>query len=237
MYKGKKILAIIPARGGSKGLPGKNIRPLLGKPLIAWSIEHAQKSELVDEIFISTDSQEIADVAEQYGVKVPELRPAELASDSAPSSGFVAHTIEEFRKNNTYFDYILLLEPTSPTRKDGDIDAAIKLAVDNPDKDGVVSLGEVHMEHPAIVKTVTEHGVILPFVNTQKVTQRQQLGKVYFPYGVVYLIKVDAFMEKKIFYGENSLPLFIDRWQCYEVDDIYDFTAIEAIMKFQISSI
>lgn len=237
MYKGKKILAIIPARGGSKGLPGKNIRPLLGKPLIAWSIEHAQKSELVDEIFISTDSQEIADVAEQNGVKVPYLRPAELASDSAPSSGFVMHTIEEYRKKNIFFDYILLLEPTSPIRKDGDIDAAIKLAVDNPDKDGVVSLGEVHMEHPAIVKTVTEDGVILPFVDTQKVTQRQQLGKAYFPYGVVYLVKVDTFLKNKIFYGENSLPLFIDRWQCYEVDDIYDFTAIEAIMKLQISSI
>ncbi len=93
MYKGKKILAIIPARGGSKGLPGKNIRPLLGKPLIAWSIEHAQKSELVDEIFISTDSQGIADVAETFGVKVPTLRPAELAVDTAPSSAFIEYTI------------------------------------------------------------------------------------------------------------------------------------------------
>lgn len=234
MYKGKKILAIIPARGGSKGLPGKNIRPLLGKPLIGWSIEHAQQSKYIDEIFISTDSPEIAAVAETFGVKVPYLRPADLASDSAPSSGFVIHTIEEYQKKGQTFDYILLLEPTSPSRKNEDIDRAIMLAIENPNKDGVVSLGEVHMEHPSIVKKITNKNMIEPYVETQKVTQRQQLSKAYFPYGVVYLVKVNTFMDTRQFYGSNSIPMFIERWQCYEVDDIYDFLAIEAILKYRI---
>ena len=98
MYKGKRILAIIPARGGSKGLPGKNIKELCGKPLIAWSIEHAQNSKYVDEIFISTDSQEIANVAERFGASCPELRPAELARDTAPSSEFIVYTLEKMKK-------------------------------------------------------------------------------------------------------------------------------------------
>ena len=96
MYNKKKILAIIPARGGSKGLPGKNIKSLCGKPLIGWSIEQAQASEYIDEIFVSTDSSEIATVAESFGIKVPFLRPSELATDTSPSSAFVLHTIAFF---------------------------------------------------------------------------------------------------------------------------------------------
>lgn len=233
MYKGKTILAIIPARGGSKGLPGKNIRPLLGKPLIGWSIEQAQQSKYIDEIFVSTDSREIADVAESFGVKVPELRPAELASDSAPSSEFVIHTLNKYRNKGKNFDYILLLEPTSPSRKPDDIDTAIKLAVENQEKDGVVSLGEVHMEHPIIDKRISEDGCIESYIDAKKVSQRQQLDKAYFPYGIVYLVKTKVFLAKKEFYGKNSIPMFIERWQCYEVDDIYDFIAIESILKYQ----
>ena len=132
MYKGKKILAIVPARGGSKGLPGKNIRPLCGKPLIAWSIEHAQKSKYVDDIFISTDSREIADVAEQYGVSVPELRPDELAKDTAPSSEFIVYTLNKLKSEGKVFDYFILLEPTSPLRDVDDVDKSIEMIIDNP---------------------------------------------------------------------------------------------------------
>ena len=233
MYKEKRILAIIPARGGSKGLPGKNIRPLAGKPLIGWTLESARKSKYLDEIFVSTDSQEIADVAESFGVNVPELRPAELASDTATSASVVLYTIDYFRKRGKDFEYILLLEPTSPMRKEDDIDNAIALACEHPDKAGVVSLGEVHMEHPSIVKKISEDSIVEPYVEAQKVTRRQQLDKAYFPYGVVYLVRTDYFEKNQLFYGKDSLPYIIERWQCYEVDDIYDFTAIEAIFKYQ----
>jgi len=233
MYKGKRVLAIVPARGGSKGLPGKNIRPLAGKPLIGWTLESAKKSKYLDEIFVSTDSQKIADVAETFGVKVPELRPEELASDTATSASVVLYTIDYFRKKGKDFDYILLLEPTSPMRKEDDIDNAIALACEHPDKAGVVSLGEVHMEHPSIVKKITDKSIIEPYVEAQKVTRRQQLDKAYFPYGVVYLVRTDYFEKNQLFYGKDSLPYIIERWQCYEIDDIYDFTAIEAILKYK----
>lgn len=137
MYKGKRILAIIPARGGSKGLPGKNIRELCGKPLIAWSIEHAQKSKYVDEIFISTDSQEIADVAENYGAPCPELRPAELARDTAPSSEFIVYTLNKMKNENNPFDYFILLEPTSPLRDVEDVDKSIEMLIDSPESESL----------------------------------------------------------------------------------------------------
>lgn len=233
MYKGKKILAIIPARGGSKGLPGKNIKMLCGKPLIGWTIEQAKKSVYIDEIFISTDSDEIAEVAESFGVKVPSLRPTELATDASPSSAFVLHTINLYRKKGIEFDYILLLEPTSPLRKKGDIDNAISSLPDDNVCAGVVSMGEVHMEHPSIVKKIVD-GKPFPYLFSKGIiTQRQALDKAYFPYGVVYLVNRVYFEKEHKFYSEQSLPYFIERWQNYEVDDVYDFISIESILKYK----
>lgn len=234
MFKKKTILAIIPARGGSKGLPGKNIKPLCGKPLIAWSIEQAKSSKYIDEIFVSTDSQEIADVAIDYGIQVPFLRPKELASDTSPSSEFVLHTINYYRKIGLEFDYIILLEPTSPLRKKDDIDNAIQLLDNNEGSIGVVSLGEVHTEHPNITKYVDDKGKILPYVDSDKnITHRQNLSKVYFPYGVVYLVRREYFEKKNIFYSRDSTPYYIERWQNYEVDDLIDFLCIETIFNYK----
>lgn len=231
MYNNKKILAIIPARGGSKGLPGKNIKKMCGKPLIAWTIERAQQCPYIDEVFVSTDSEEIAAVCRRYAIDIPFLRPAELARDTSTSADVVMHVLNFFEKNGTHFDYFLLLEPTSPLRKKDDLANAIELAVNNPEKDGVVSLGEVHMEHPMIVKKIADNKIIPYIEDVQKITQRQQTDKAYFPYGVVYLVKTDSFMKNQVFYGENSLPYFIERWQNYEVDDIFDFICIEAILQ------
>ena len=168
MYKSKKILAIIPARGGSKGLPDKNIKLLYGKPLIGWTISQAKASKYIDEIFVTTDCLKIADVAEQFGIKVPFLRPKELATDSASSMDVVDHVLSYFKEEGKHFDYIILLEPTSPLRKKDDLDVAIKLAVDNETSDGVVSLGEVHMEHPMIVKKINEKGKITSYIDEVK---------------------------------------------------------------------
>tara|TARA_R110002050_G_scaffold237905_1_gene373997 strand:+ start:7496 stop:8215 length:720 start_codon:yes stop_codon:yes gene_type:complete len=232
MYNKKRILAIIPARGGSKGLPDKNIKTLFGKPLIGWSIEHAKCSKYIDEIFVTTDTEKIAAIANQFGVNVPFLRPAELANDTSSSMDVVAHVLSHFESRNIFFHYIILLEPTSPLRKKNDLDTAIKLAVENETADGIISLGEVHMEHPMIVKKINEKGKITPYIDDViKITQRQQADKAYFPYGVIYMIKTDIFKKEKAFYTDNILPYYIERWQNYEVDDIYDFVAIEAILK------
>ena len=232
MYKDKKILAIIPARGGSKGLVGKNIKPLCGKPLIGWTIEQASDSNYIDKILVSTDCPEIAETSSKFGIKVPELRPDELSTDTSSSVDVVMYHIETLKDSGSTFDYIVLLEPTSPLRKKGDIDKAIKKAIDNPSADGIISLGEVHMEHPDIIKKISKKGVIAPyFQKEKKINQRQELEKVYFPYGVIYMIKTNIFKEKKAFYTKNIIPYLVERWQNYEIDDIYDFLCIEAILN------
>ncbi|CAE6880905.1 Cytidylyltransferase [Vibrio sp. B1FIG11] len=119
MIDGKKVLAFIPARGGSKRLPRKNILPIAGKPLIGWSIDAAKGSEYIDDIFISTDDQEIADVAAGLGIPAPELRPEHLASDTASTANVLTYTLEKF---GTDFDIVILLQPTSPLRTSQHID-------------------------------------------------------------------------------------------------------------------
>lgn len=233
MYKDKTILAIITARGGSKGLPGKNIKEIGGKPLIGWTLEQAKASRYIDDIFVSTDSKEIAAVSEMFDVVVPELRPDILAQDTTPSTDVIEYTINYMESKNKFFDYFLLLEPTSPLRKENDIDNIIEAAVNHSEFDGVISVGEVHTEHPSIIKKINHSGKIVPYIeNGTEVYQRQQHDKAYFPYGVGYLEKIEVFKRKHAIYTENVLPYFIERWQNYEIDDIYDFICIDGIMKF-----
>ena len=191
MINDKKVLAIIPARGGSKGLPGKNIKELCGKPLIAWSIEQALKSKYIDNVVVSTDTEEIAKIAKECGADVPFLRPAELAADDSPTSDAILHVLEQLNMKGESYDYVALLEPTSLLRKSNDIDDAISMIVKNTDANCLVSVGEVHMEHPMIVKKIDKKGFIAPYIlNIAKIHQRQQAGKAYFPYGVNYIGKV-----------------------------------------------
>lgn len=234
MYKGYRILAVVTARGGSKGLPGKNIKALNGKPLIAWTIEQINSSELIDDYVISTDSPAIAEVSESCGAHVPELRPDYLSTDSASSMDVLKYIIENEENKGRTYDYVLLLEPTSPLRKRGDLDNMIRLAGDNPDRDGVISVGRVQLEHPLIVKKISDEGVIVPYIEKPSgVYQRQQHDEALFPYGVGYLIKVSTFKEKHTIYTSNILPYYIERWQNYEIDDIYDFKCIETVMQME----
>lgn len=225
-----KVLAIIPARGGSKGLPGKNIRPLLGKPLIGWTIEQARASRYITEIFVSTDSREIADVAETFGISVPELRPAELASDTAPSSGFVVSTIEKLRKEGKEFDYIILLEPTSPLRETSDIDRSIEMLAGNPQAESIVGVCKTECAHPAFLTRV-EEGLLRPFQGEMQALRRQELGELYFFEGTVYVSRVDAFLRKRTFYHDKTMPYVVPKWKAFEIDDAEDWFIIESILK------
>ncbi len=238
MYKDKKILAIITARGGSKGLPKKNIKELCGKPLIVWTIQSAQRCTYIDELFVSTDCNEIAAVCENYGAPVPFLRPAHLAEDHSSSVDVVEHVVASLEEQGKYFDYIVLLEPTSPLRKKDDLNTIVEQVVTNAHFDGLITLGEVHTEHPMIVKKITDDGKIASYIeDVKKISQRQQADKAYFPYGVAYVIKVDVFKDKKAFYTDNMDYYIIERWQNYEVDDVYDFLCIEAILKNELEQI
>ncbi|WP_292369167.1 cytidylyltransferase domain-containing protein [Methanoregula sp. UBA64] len=227
-----KILAIIPARGGSKGIPQKNIKLLLGKPLIVWTIEQALLSEYIDRVFVSTDDPEIASVARDAGADIPFLRPKEFAQDNSPTSDAVIHALDVFEKAGESFDIIVLLEPTSPLRENRDIDNAIESFLrHSPDISSLVSVGEVHLENPYIMKTV-ENNCIVPLLKSEQVFfQRQQLPEIFFPYGVIYMSSVPAYRQWKTFYQNKTLAYKIARWQNYEIDDIYDFYCVEAIMK------
>jgi CMP-N-acetylneuraminic acid synthetase len=225
-----RTLGVIPARGGSKGLPRKNIKPLLGKPLVAWTIEQARGSSALDLTVVSTDDEEIAHIAREHGGHVPFLRPADLAGDETPIIDVIRHLLLALEPER--FDVVALLEPTSPLRRSGDIDRALGLLREHYDEaDAVISVGEVHTENPFICKLV-EGRFIRPFVEHEPVLyQRQQLSPVYFPYGVIYAAKSEALVAHGTFYQDRSLPLFLERWQNYEIDDLYDFLCVETIMR------
>ena len=228
-----KIIAIIPARGGSKGLLGKNIKILAGKPLIARTIEQAKKSKLIDKLIVNTDSKKIAKIAQKYGAEVPFLRPKKLAQAKSSIYDVIFHTLDWFEKRGFKFDLVVLLEPTSPLRKENDIDDAIKLFLKNYKRaDSLVSVGEIHLENPSI--TLKRDGkYIKPYIKTD-FSRRQELPKAYFPYGVIYLSKARTLKKYRKFYQKRTMPYFIERWQNYEIDDIYDFICVEAIFKQRI---
>ncbi|MFZ5639688.1 MAG: cytidylyltransferase domain-containing protein [Bacillota bacterium] len=233
MYKGKRILGLIPARGGSKGLPGKNIRPMLGKPLIAWTIGQALACKYLDKVIVSTDDEKIADTAKKYGADVPFFRPEELATDEARSVDVIFHALDFFKQQNYEFDYVVLLQPTSPLRTTNDIDRSIISLIENDDRaDSLISVGELSHGHPHIVQKIDDKGFIQPFCDIKAVAaRRQELSNAYLPYGVIFLAKTDSLRKYETFYQKRTLPFIIERWQHYEIDDIYDFMAAEMILK------
>ena len=232
MYKNKTFLGIIPARGGSKGLPGKNIKELCGKPLIAWSIESGLKSKYLDEVMVTTDSKDIANIAKQYGASVPFLRPDVLASDTATSFDAIKHTIEFYKNEfDKEFDYIVLLEPTSPLRETSDIDIAIEQLF-NSNADSIVGICKTEDQNPAFLVFKNEKDFISGYENhDMKVLRRQDIKDVYFFEGTIYISKTDVLLNKKTFYHENTIGYVVPKYKSLEIDDIDDFIMVEAIMK------
>ena len=228
----KRVLAVIPARGGSKGLENKNILELHGKPLIIWTIEQAMNSKLIDKVVVTTDSQKISDVCKEYGYDVGPLRPPELASDESSIHDTISYIIE---KEEQIYDAVALLEPTSPLRKIDDIDNCISILYDNWQScDSVISLGQIQLEKPEYSKKINDGKITnyCQFDQKQISNRRQDIQKSYFPYGVCYICKTEPLLQFKTFYIDNAFPYFIERWQNYEIDDVFDFTCIQSIMTF-----
>ena len=232
MIEKNKVLAIIPARGGSKGLPGKNIRQICGKPLIAWTIEKAKKSQYLDMILVTTDSPEIAFISRQFGAYVPFLRPAAMATDQASTYDAIRHALGFLKENESKeFDYIVLLEPTSPLREDDDIDRMLEQLIScERDFDSIISVGEVG-EHPSIMKRLAGPQLEPFCVELAQTTRRQDNEPAYFPYGVAYIAKTEALLAENTFYTTRCTYFTIKRYQNYEIDDIYGFLCTESIMK------
>lgn len=234
MYKHKKILAIVPARGGSKGIPKKNIKMLCGKPLIFWSINAGKRSKYIDKLIVSTDSLEIAEVAKQFHAEVPFIRTAELASDTASSIDVIINALDFLAARNEKFDYVLLLEPTSPLRTVEDIDLAIERLLSNKIAKSIVSVAKTESSHPAFCVTIDKDGLAKPFLKKDiKHVRRQELDEVYYLDGTLYFSEVDFLREKKTFYHDKTLIYVVERYKYLEVDEEMDLVCIEALMNWK----
>ncbi len=229
MYKDKKFLAIIPARGGSKGIPNKNIMDICGKPLIAYTIEAGKKSKYVDEILVSTDSDSIKGVAELYGAKVPFLRPEELSSDTAKSIDVVLHAIDFYKNNNMNFDYIVLLQPTSPLRTFEQLDEAIEKLIDS-NRNSLISVCEAD-ENPVIMRTIQDGKLreVISFGGTN--LRRQDLPTFYIFNGALYINSNDMLVHERKFVDENTIPYVMDQESSVDIDTMLDAKLVEVIIK------
>lgn len=230
MYCRKKILGIIPARGGSKGVPRKNIKLLAGKPLIVWTIEEAQKSGVIDKLIVSTDDEEIAEVAREYGAEVPFMRPPELATDEAKGIDVVLHAMNWYEEKGENFDLVILLQPTSPLRKAEDILGALKTFIEKK-AGAVVSVCEC--EHsPLWMNTLGEDLRMNDFLPKEAFNKnRQELKKFYRLNGAVYVAEWEYLRGHKGFFGEDTFAYIMTNEKSIDIDKIIDFKIAEAILN------
>lgn len=226
MEKLTDTLFVIPARGGSKGLPGKNIKELCGKPLIAYSIDVAR--EFVDDkhICVSTDSEEIKNVVELYGLSVQFLRPDYLATDIATTNDVLVHAVNFFKEQGVEYKKLVLLQPTSPLRTKEDITGALGLYRD--DIDMVVSVVKSHA--PAVLCSENECGFV-DLVYNKNAAGRQQLQDMYEFNGAVYVINVQALLNKGLSKFTKRVKYVMSKEHSVDIDDIYDFKLVEIILK------
>lgn len=227
MIEGKKVLAIIPARAGSKRLPRKNILPLAGKPLISWTIEAALDSKYIDEIFVSTDDQEIVNIAKDSGILVPELRPKQLATDSARSVNVILYTLKNFGNDA---DIVLLLQPTSPLRTNVHIDEALELY---SGKEALSVVSVTPCEHsPLWANTLPSDSSMINFIRPEALSRSQDLEQYYRLNGAIYAFDVDSLTKKQeIDYTENSYAYEMNNVSSVDIDEQLDFELASLIIE------
>jgi len=230
LYKSKKILALITARGGSKGLPQKNILPLAGKPLIAWTIEQAKKSKYLDTVIVSTDSQKIAKIAKNFGAEVPFIRPANLATDKAKSIEVILHCLNWLKERKKFYDLVMLLQPTSPLRTAIDIDNSLKLLFSKKAQAVISVCATEH--HPYWINTLPKDGCLKNFINPEIENKpRQQLPKFYRLNGAIYLAYSDYLEKQKSFFGNKSYAYIMPPERSVDIDNYFDFKLAEVTLK------
>jgi len=223
-------IAIIPARSGSKGFKDKNIHMLNEKPLMAYTIEAAKKSGLFSCIHVSTDSEEYAKIASQYGADVPFLRSSETASDSASSWDAVREVLNRYKELGQEFDTLAMLQPTSPLRTEEDIRAGYQIFLDKK-ADSVISVCEA--EHsPLWCNTLSEDGCMNQFLDVSNNGPRQKLSIYYRLNGALYIVKTSFILEKKDIYGERSYAYRMPQERSVDIDNQLDFYIAKTIMDF-----
>lgn len=231
MINDLSVIAIIPARGGSKGLPGKNIRPILGKPLIGWSIEQALASRYIDEVVVSTDCPEIIEISRKFGANVPFKRPAKLAGDNSTTIDVLIHCLDWFEENNKSFDILVLLEPTSPIREVSDIDNSLTILI-SKELGSVVSVSKTEGQNPAFCFKKNDDSKMSPLLESQPTNlRRQDIEPVYFLDGTIYSSFTSSLRNQKSFYHDCTFGFEVPKWKSLEIDDIIDFSMVESVMR------
>jgi N-acylneuraminate cytidylyltransferase/CMP-N,N'-diacetyllegionaminic acid synthase len=230
---GRKVVAVIPARGGSKGLPGKNTRLLAGKPLIAWTIEAALGARSIGRVILSTDSEEIAAVGRSYGADVPFMRPSELAQDNSLAIDAYIYTVDRLnadavkdRSDFPAIDELVVLLPTAPLRESADIDNAVELFHEK-NADSVISYYPA--PHPLQWhRYIDEKGVICSFfADGNRLANRQEEKEAYLPNGAIYVFKYSVLKERKAYYTDRTYPYLMPASRSVDVDTLDDFQLAE----------
>lgn len=224
------MLAIIPARGGSKGLPKKNIRSLAGKPLIIWTIEAAQKSQQIDHIVLSTDDKEIADICRPTGIDIPFMRPVELAGDNSMAMDAYLYTIDKIsQESKQQIGSFTALLPTVPLRLSADIDSSIEL-FECKDADSVISVTESSVPVD-LYRKINKQGVLCDyFPDSDAMKNRQEFAKTYIPNGAVFVFRTERLRSTRNYYMERTYPYIMPRKRSIDIDSELDFELAEFLI-------
>lgn len=228
----KKILAVIPARKGSKRLPKKNIKDLNGKPLIAWTIEASTASKYITNTIVSSDSEDILNIAKKYGAETPFLRPKHLAEDESQSIDVITHAINYYKEElNMEFDYVILLQPTSPLRTAVNIDEAIEYLIEKNAK-AVISVCK--MEHnPIWANTLNEEKSMKNFLDEKYINKRtQDLEEYYRINGAIYICKIDILLKENRFFIKDDIFAYeMNQEDSVDIDTNLDFILAKTVME------
>lgn len=234
MIGNKNIVAIIPARGGSKTLPRKNIINLCGKPVIAYTILAALKSKYINRVIVTTDSKEIAEISKRWGAEVPFLRPKHLAKDTSHTPPVIEHAVKFIEKKGNRVDFIVTLQPTSPLRRTEQIDKVIKL-MHKARFDSVVSIRPA--DYPPYWMVRVKRNKVIPFVNNginYSLKERQQLPKAYQVNGAIYVTKRDVLLEQGVIITQKNCGFIImDEITSLDIDTYEDLKRIKMIMTIK----
>lgn len=231
------VVAVIPARGGSKGLPRKNVLPLQGKPVLAYTIEAALIAKSLDRVVLSTDSEEIAEIGREYGVEVPFMRPAELASDSAHPTAVLEHAVNHLEEQENYpVELVVTLQPTSPLRSAENIDQAVDCLKQHPEFDSVITVREVDLPTYWILRL--DGPLLRPFVDDgvdYSLKRRQDMEQHYRPNGAVYVTRRSLLKDRGLIFstyaGGATGYVIMDPESSLDIDTKFDFTVIEAVLN------
>jgi CMP-N,N'-diacetyllegionaminic acid synthase len=236
MNNNKPVLGLICARGGSKGVPGKNVRDFCGKPLIAWSIECARSCPEITDIVVSTDDEEIAAVARNYGAEVPFMRPPMLAQDKTRQIDAIAHALAFLKDQGREYRAVVLLQPTCPLRLPEDVSGALRL-MDERQADTVIT---VTQEEGVMLSTFynldEDCRASLMFPAPQEGTLRQDYNAIYRRCGVVYILKPDYVLDTGALYGSKVCAYSVPKDRSYDIDSMFDWELTEWLMGRQIEN-